>query len=74
MESLGAAQQGVEREGSSDIVAWSQAYLESYHSAQIKPPPAESVNLLKVWKPPDMGGIKVNVDVAIPDGSAYHHG
>lgn len=45
--------------------------MESYHSAQIKPPPIESMNLPKVWKPPDRGGIKVNVDVAIPNGSDY---
>lgn len=52
----------------SDVVVWSREYLALYHEAQIKPPPADHVPLPSVWIPPDPGSIKVNVDVAFPEG------
>lgn len=45
-------------------MGWATKYLDTYQSAQVKPPPVDATPVASIWFPPDLGIIKVNVDAA----------
>lgn len=51
-----------------DLVTWAREFLVVYHTSQLKPTPTTTENLLNIWIPPDPGCMKINVDVAFPEG------
>lgn len=48
---------------------WSKEYLEAYKEAQFATRKGQECALPPVWTPPSSGFLKLNADVAIPDGA-----
>lgn len=59
---------GVEDKAPPDLVGWAREYLAVFHASQMKFTPVATEGLPSIWVPPHPEWVKINVDVAIPEG------
>lgn len=55
-----------------DIVKWSEEYLKAYTEAQVVPRIGRDGEHPHQWSPPASGMLKLNVDVAFPEGVDWY--
>ncbi|XP_012833679.1 PREDICTED: uncharacterized protein LOC105954554 [Erythranthe guttata] len=53
-----------------DLVSWCKSYLANFRSAQLRPNPNLGQTHPTEWQPPEFGGIKINFDVAVRQGTS----
>lgn len=63
---------GEERSFPADVVSWSKAFLEAYRAAQGPQQELFSPVRPETWSPPKEDFIKINVDVALPEGVDFY--
>ncbi|XP_012830608.1 PREDICTED: uncharacterized protein LOC105951703 [Erythranthe guttata] len=55
-----------------ELVGWCKVFLENFKQAHFRPIPLRNPTLPSLWKPPEDGFIKLNVDAAFPPGEDFY--